>query len=276
MENSLIQSVIAFKKKQGCSIPDLELARSFIRNLFEILFICTGEENNKEVVLGSQLQKLERKLQDLFYPVFQDYRRAEVEAATFFGSLPVLFEQCLADAKAIFDADPAAKSMDEILVAYPGFYAIYIYRIAHQLHTQDVGILPRIFSEIAHSQTGIDIHPGAKIGTAFAIDHGTGIVIGETTVIGNSVKIFQGVTLGALSVQKEKASQKRHPTIGDQVVIYSGATILGGDTEIGHHSVIGGNVWITQSVLPFSVVLQQNEISISDKKSFNEPYNFMI
>jgi len=276
MDSAFIQSIISFKKRQTCVIPDLKNAKEFIHELFEVLFICNGLENAKEVILITQLDKVEKKLQVLFYSIFQDQELADRQAEKFKNNLPFLFESCVLDAKAIFDADPAAKSIDEIIVAYPGFFAIYVYRIAHQLLKLEGGLLPRIFSEIAHSQTGIDIHPAAFIGQSFAIDHGTGIVIGETSIIGNSVKIFQGVTLGAQSVQKEKASQKRHPTIGDHVVIYSGATILGGETEIGHNSVIGGNVWITKSVPPFSVVLQENEISIADKKSFTEPINFMI
>jgi len=276
MNSVFIQSIISFKRKQACVIPDLQLAKAFIQELFEVLFICNGLENAKEVVLANQLNKLEKQLQVLFYSIFQDQELADRQAAKFQKALPSLFESCILDAKAIFEADPAAKSVDEIIVAYPGFYAIYVYRIANQLNKLEGGLLPRIFSEIAHSQTGIDIHPAATIGQSFAIDHGTGIVIGETSVIGDSAKIFQGVTLGAQSVQKDKASQKRHPTIGNHVVIYSGATILGGETEIGHHSVIGGNVWVTKSVPPFSVVLQKNEITVADKKSFTEPYNFMI
>ena len=276
MNARLINSIISFKSKQGCAIPDLQLARVFIKDLFETLFICNGAENNKAVVLSTRVNNHTKALEELCYPVFQEFETAKRHSEIFFDNLHILFEKCLLDANAILEADPAAKNMDEVLVAYPGFYAIYVHRIAHQLHLQKVDVLPRLFSEIAHSQTGIDIHPAAQIGESFAIDHGTGVVIGETSVIGNSVKIFQGVTLGALSVQKEKASNKRHPTIGSNVVIYSGATILGGETEIGHNSVIGGNVWITQSVPPFSIVLQHNDISISDKKSFTEPMNFMI
>jgi len=276
MSSQLINSIISFKNKQSCAIPDLQLARAFIKDLFETLFLCNGAENNKEIVLSSSIASHKLALEELCYTVFQELESSKQHSEMFFNGLHILFEKCLLDAKAILDADPAAKNIDEVLVAYPGFYAIYVHRIAHQLHIQKIGVLPRLFSEIAHSQTGIDIHPGAQIGDSFAIDHGTGIVIGETSVIGHSVKIFQGVTLGAVSVQKEKASQKRHPTIGNNVVIYSGATILGGETEIGHSSVIGGNVWITQSVAPFSIVLQHNDISISDKKSFSEPLNFMI
>ncbi|HSN59763.1 MAG TPA: hypothetical protein VLR49_02430, partial [Ferruginibacter sp.] len=159
---------------------------------------------------------------------------------------------------------------------YPGFYATAVYRLSNQLWKQGVKLLPRVFAEYAHSKTGIDIHPGATIGSSFFIDHGTGIVIGETTVIGNNVKIYQGVTLGALSVNKEQAKSKRHPTIEDNVVIYSGATILGGDTIIGSNSVIGGNVWLTNSVLPESIVYHKSEISIRDKNPLPDVLNFVI
>jgi serine O-acetyltransferase len=171
----------------------------------------------------------------------------------------------LLDAAAIYKADPAAKTIDEVLIAYPGFFAVAAHRFAYQLQQQQINLLPRVISEYAHSKTGIDIHPSATIGASFSIDHGTGIVIGETTIIGDNVKIYQGVTLGALSVQKEKASEKRHPTIENNVVIYSNATILGGETIVGHDSVIGGNVWLTKAVQPFSIVFQQAEVTIQDK-----------
>ena len=162
------------------------------------------------------------------------------------------------------------------MVAYPGFYATAVYRLSHLLWKEGVKILPRVFTEYAHSKTGIDIHPGAVIGEAFSIDHGTGIVIGETTIIGNHVKLYQGVTLGALNVTKEDALNKRHPTIEDNVTIYSSATILGGDTIIGHDSIVGGNVWLTYSVQPYSVVYHKSEIKVRDKNPFPEPLNFVI
>lgn len=165
------------------------------------------------------------------------------------------------DVRASFDGDPAAKSYDEVIFSYPGIYAITVYRVAHLLHELGVPMLPRIMTEYAHSRTGIDIHPGAHIGDCFVIDHGTGVVIGETTEIGNNVRIYQGVTIGALSLSKEECNllrgEKRHPTIEDDVIIYSGATILGGDTVIGARSVIGGNVWITSSVPPDTEVLME-------------------
>jgi len=162
------------------------------------------------------------------------------------------------------------------MVAYPGFYATAVYRLSHQLHVQGIKTLPRLLSEYAHSKTGIDIHPGAEIGSSFFIDHGTGIVIGETTVIGDNVKIYQGVTLGALNVDKSHASSKRHPTIEDNVIIYSGATILGGDTVVGRQSVIGGNVWLTYSVPPFSVVYHKSEIKVRDNFNMPDVLNFVI
>ncbi len=177
--------------------------------------------------------------------------------AQFFAALPVVLEKLEDDADAIFKGDPAAKSKPEVIRTYPGFFAIAAYRIAHELHLQKVQIIPRMIAELAHSKSGIDIHPGAHIGERLCIDHGTGVVIGETSVIGNDVKIYQGVTLGALSVKKEDAEKKRHPTIEDHVVLYAGATILGGDTVIGRNSVIGGNVWITKSVPANSKVYYQ-------------------
>lgn len=169
-------------------------------------------------------------------------------AEDFFLRIPAIHKKIEADITAMFKGDPAAKSRGEVIRTYPGFYAISAYRIANELHKMSVPIIPRMITEHAHGKTGIDIHPAANIGEHFCIDHGTGVVIGETTVIGDHVKIYQGVTLGALSVDKADAEIKRHPTISNHVVIYAGATILGGETIIGERSVIGGNVWITRSV----------------------------
>ncbi|HYG20294.1 MAG TPA: serine acetyltransferase [Ohtaekwangia sp.] len=185
-------------------------------------------------------------------------------AAEFFQALPGIFTRIQDDITAMYEGDPAAKSRSEVIRTYPGFYAIAAYRIAHQLHVLGVQGIPRIITEHAHSKTGIDIHPNATIGDHFCIDHGTGVVIGETTVIGNHVKIYQGVTLGALSVNKEDAERKRHPTLEDHVVVYAGATILGGDTIIGHNSVVGGNVWLTRSVPPHSKIYYQAKMFNGD------------
>lgn len=171
-----------------------------------------------------------------------------------FKELPQIYQVMLTDAQAIMDGDPAAQSIREVIRTYPGFTAICMYRLANVLYRKEIPLIPRILTEYAHSKTGIDIHPGAQIGKYFFIDHGTGLVIGETCIIGEHVKLYQGVTLGALSVDKSLTKTKRHPTIEDNVVIYAGATILGGQTVIGHDSVIGGNVWLTSSVKPFTTV----------------------
>lgn len=276
MSKDFYKNVVKFKMQQGCALPDATIARRFVHHLFETLFICKNEADNNEFELKAQLHKSEYQLGLVLYPLFKDETIANQQASIFFKTIPALHQMLLEDANAIFKADPAAKDLDQVLIAYPGFFAIAVYRFAHQLHQQNIPLLPRIFTEYAHSRTGIDIHPSAKIGKAIAIDHGTGLVIGETTIIGNNVKIYQGVTLGALSVLKENATEKRHPTIQDNVVIYSGATILGGATIIGHDSIIGGNVWLTKSIDPFSIVYHQSEVIVQDKKSFVEPYNFFI
>ena len=169
-----------------------------------------------------------------------------------YAKLGGIREALLLDARAIHDGDPAARGIDEVILAYPGFLAIATYRIAHVLHGRSA--VSRLLTEVAHQATGIDINPGAQIGASFAIDHGTGIVIGETAVLGDRVRLYQGVTLGAARVAKHLEHTKRHPTIGDDVVVYANATILGGHTVIGRGSVVGGNVWLTRSVPPYSVV----------------------
>jgi len=198
-----------------------------------------------------ELNKILTKLGDELNGKPADLENAIIER------LPKVKELLLLDAHAIEKGDPAAVGMTEVIRTYPGFYAIAVYRLAHEMHQMQVPLIPRILAEHAHTKTGIEIHPAAEIGTGFCIDHGTGIVIGETAEIGDEVKIYQGVTLGALSVQKEMAKTKRHPTIGDRVIIYAGATILGGETLIGHDSIIGGSVWITKSVEPHSRIYYQ-------------------
>jgi serine O-acetyltransferase len=188
---------------------------------------------------------------------------------TWFAQLPRVHAMLLEDAEALHVGDPAAESLAEVILAYPGFLAIAVHRLAHELYRLDVPLFPRLLSEWSHRETGIDIHPGARIGAAFAIDHGTGVVIGETTEIGERVRLYQGVTLGALAVSKKLANRKRHPTIGDDVVIYANATILGGRTVVGAGSLIGGNVWLTESVPPGSVV--QFASRVDARRSDNEP-----
>jgi serine O-acetyltransferase len=186
--------------------------------------------------------------------------RARAQAIKLMSKLPLVRQMLDDDVQASYDGDPAAQSYDEIIFAYPGFAAITVHRIAHELYDQGVPLLPRLLSEVSHGATGIDIHPGAHIGQSFFIDHGTGVVIGETTVIGDNVKIYQGATLGAMSFPKDACGAlirdaKRHPTLEDHVTVYAGATILGGDTIIGKGSIIGGSVWLTHSVPPGTKVV---------------------
>ena len=188
-------------------------------------------------------------------------------AQRFWAEAPNIFELLMTDAKAINDGDPASTGVDEVILTYPGYKAIVVHRVAHFFYKSGIQIFPRALSELCHGWTGIDIHPGATIGESFCIDHGTGIVIGETSVIGRNVKIYQGVTLGGLSVKKELASKKRHPTIEDRVVIYASATILGGNTVVGHDSIVGGNVWLNRSVPPFSAVLFKGDPVIQDLRA---------
>ncbi len=192
---------------------------------------------------------------------------SEEKAGQFVSAIPELYRVLSTDLESILAGDPAAKSKIEVIRVYPGFFAIFFYRLAHILHKMDIALIPRILTEYAHSRTGIDIHPGAEIGENFYIDHGTGVVIGETTHIGKNVKIYQGVTLGALFVEKYMADTKRHPTVEDNVIIYAGATILGGKTTIGMNSVIGGNVWLTRSVPANSTVYHKPEIQVINNEN---------
>lgn len=192
------------------------------------------------------------------------------------GALPNLRELISTDIQALFDGDPAVQSKHEVVLAYPGLRAIWVYRVAHEFWKQDMRLLARMMSETVHGKTGIDIHPGAQIGKAFYIDHGTGVVIGETTIIGDHVKMYQGVSLGALSVSRKKSGTKRHPTIEDHVTLYAGATILGGETTVGHHSIVGGNVWLVKSVPAFSVVSTAPQIQVRPKKETEEAWSYEI
>jgi serine O-acetyltransferase len=256
-------------------IPDKELAEDFIDRLFDFLFLPKINRYRQPEDLEKEWEQLKTRFAELVEAVVPSGENVETVTAVFFKELPLLYERMVKDAEAILSFDPAAGSVEEVLLAYPGFYATAVYRISHQLWNQNIKILPRIFTEHAHGKTGIDIHPGASIGDSFFIDHGTGIVIGETAVIKDNVKLYQGVTLGALNVKKDNTS-KRHPTIESNVTIYSGATILGGDTVVGHDSIIGGNTWLTYSVQAHSVVYHKSEVKVRDNNPFPEPLNFMI
>jgi serine O-acetyltransferase len=275
MNNEFIKNISNFKTQYCNASAENDDVNHFINLLFDTLFLCTSPEHKNEFYLEQSLLSVDRNLLHILN-VINEGADNNVLINNFKNQLPQIYNLLTADAQAMLAADPAAKNLQEIIVAYPGFKAIFMHRIAHQLLLLNIPLLPRVISEIAHSLTGIDIHPGAQIGQSFVIDHGTGIVIGETAVIGNHVKIFQGVTLGALNVVKENASKKRHPTIEDNVVIYGNATILGGNTIIGHDSVIGGNSWITKSVTPFSVAYIQPTVTVQDKKTFNQPIDFFI
>lgn len=227
--------------------------------------------------IAGELRLLGRNLKQTLAPLAAQMQHPVDETvARFFARVPGLYLDLRRDAEAIEQGDPAAEGVDEVISAYPGFLAIATYRIAHEFYALGVPILPRILAEHAHQQTGIDIHPGAQIGRPFVIDHGTGVVIGETTILGDHVKVYQGVTLGALSVDKSMSAAKRHPTIGDRVVIYSNATILGGMTVVGHDSVVGGNVWLTASVPPFSVVYHKSEVKVRSSQGDDSSTDFTI
>jgi serine O-acetyltransferase len=193
--------------------------------------------------------------------------RAQKFTSRVLARLPQLRAMLMFDVQALLDGDPAARTREEIILAYPGIRAVVGHRLSHLFWNAGVRLLARMLSEDVHSRTGIDIHPGAVIGKSFYIDHGTGVVVGETTIIGNHVKLYQGVSLGALSVSRRLQDHKRHPTIEDHVTIYAGATILGGDTVVGHHSVIGGNVWLTKSVPAYSVVEQESVVRVGRRRA---------
>jgi serine O-acetyltransferase len=237
-------------------------AADIVGGTLALLFPHFSDEHDCETAhIEAELLRLRATMLTLRTALARDYAvPPEAAVDDFFAQFPRLHRELLLDARAILDGDPAAVSVDEVILAYPGFYAVAVYRLAHTLHLAAFPLLPRLMTEFAHQRTGIDIHPGARIGQRFVIDHGTGIVIGETAEIGNGVKLYQGVTLGATVVDKELASTKRHPTLEDHVVVYANATILGGETVIGHDSIIGGNAWIVRSVPAFSFVGRDAEV----------------
>jgi serine O-acetyltransferase len=252
-------------------VPNQRAVEKAIKSIFELLFPTTHSFTKAEVEcnrssLQMEIQKLLSVLTDNHEEVTQ----------LLFRNLEDIKKVLINDANFILESDPAATQQIEVIAIYPGFFAIYCYRIANFLAKLPVPLFPRMITEFAHRVTGIDIHPLATIGMPFAIDHGTGIVIGETAHIGNYVKLYQGVTLGALSVDKSKASKKRHPTIEDNVVLYAGCTILGGETTVGRNSIIGGNVWLTESIAPFSIVYHKSEIIVRNQNNYQEPINFII
>ena len=256
-----------YQSHQACpTCPSPEEVSQVFTQLLAALFPDFSSESFQTIAdLEIHLKRLQNDVAEMIRLASGNIQINEKEIANnFFVALPKIHQRLEHDIFAMYEGDPAAKSTSEVVRTYPGFYAIAAYRLAHELHRLGVEDIPRIITEYAHSKTGIDIHPAAKIGEHFCIDHGTGVVIGETTVIGNHVKIYQGVTLGALSVDKSDAEKKRHPTIEDNVVLYAGATILGGETIIGHDSVIGGNVWLTRSVPSYSKIYYQAKMYNGD------------
>lgn len=247
------------------AFPPTNAVSDFANNLLNWLF-----PEHTGIVLSDmeQLEEYARRLEAQLLALLEVMQPQLPEEASrlssqFMAQVPAIYEDLAKDAEAIYQGDPAATCLYEVIRAYPGFYAIGFYRIAHVLQKMHIPLLPRMITELAHARTGIDIHPAAEIAPHFCIDHGTGIVIGETTVIGAHVKLYQGVTLGALSIDKSTAKSKRHPTIEEHVVIYAGATILGGETIVGHHSVIGGNVWLIKSIAPFSRIYYKADGSMN-------------
>lgn len=266
---NLVNSIKSTRLKYSSRLPNIKDAGAFIEQVLGCIFPHFSNSNysTDNNMIFAELGAIEKTLLRLLNnDSIECPHPANRVCCDFMAALPEINRRLWLDVEAILDGDPAAKSTDEVILAYPGFLAISIYRVAHQFYKQGVPLLPRLLTEYAHQLTGIDIHPGALIGDHFFIDHGTGIVIGETTIIRDHVKIYQGVTLGALSVEKNLANKKRHPTIEENVVIYSNATILGGETVIGKNSVIGGNVWITNSVAPHSVMYHKGEVTLKNSK----------
>lgn len=229
---------------------------NFTNKLFHTLF-------DAEIPVAKNLEELEKDFETLVDLACWDLEKPCIKLwDNYVAKLPELLYKLNKDAEAIFTNDPASNSMEEVYLSYPGFFAVAIYRFAHEFHEAGFPLVPRMMTEYAHRLTGVDIHPGANIGTSFFIDHATGIVIGETAIIKNNVKIYQGVTLGALYVEKNLKNVKRHPTVENNVTIYANATILGGNTIVGKNSIIGGNVWITSSIPENSLVTHSPEIKI--------------
>ncbi len=242
--------------------------RSWVRELLHLLFPEMTRIRPVDVDdLRARWDVIRRRLLDILDALGDTLPAAPAElVGEFEERVPGLRAVLLEDADAIYDGDPAATDRAEVIRSYPGFLAIAVYRIAHHFHARGVPVLPRVLTECAHARTGIDIHPGAEIGERFCIDHGTGIVIGETTTIGRNVKLYQGVTLGAHSVKKGMARTKRHPTVEDDVVIYANATVLGGETVVGRGSTIGGSVWLLHSVPPHSRVYHDPDIVVEERR----------
>ncbi|UMB62142.1 serine acetyltransferase [Lutibacter sp. A80] len=255
-----IHKIISSKNKPHLDFNLKSKTEKFTNKLFYTLF-------DANACVAKNIEQLELD----FNEIYKLACRVDAESCgsiwnSFLSELPEILEDLNLDAQELVNSDPASNNIEEVYLAYPGFFAIAIYRLSHKLYKLKTPLIPRLMSEYAHSKTGTDIHPGATIGKSFFIDHATGTVIGETCLIKNHVKIYQGVTLGALQVSKDLKDVKRHPTVEDNVTIYANATILGGETIIGKNSIIGGNVWITESIPENSLVYHKAEIRMKQKK----------
>jgi len=258
-KETIIQKIIANKNRPRLDFSLKDKTEKFTTNLFYTLF-------DTNACVEKNIEQLEIDFKEIYNLActLKEGKCSEIWSK-FLLKLPEILENLNLDAQELVNNDPASNNIEEVYLAYPGFYAIAIYRFSHELFVLKTPVIPRLMSEYAHSKTGTDIHPGATIGKSFFIDHATGTVIGETCVIKNHVKIYQGVTLGALQVQKSLKNTKRHPTVEDNVTIYANATILGGNTIIGKNSVIGGNVWITESIPENSLVYHKPETKLKTK-----------
>ncbi|WP_299524777.1 serine O-acetyltransferase [uncultured Lutibacter sp.] len=252
-KEEIIQKIIANKNRPHLNFSLKHKTENFTNNLFHTLF-------DSEACVARNIKQLEEDFKEIYkLACLINDGSCETIWNSFLYKLPTILENLNLDAQELVNNDPASNTIEEVYLAYPGFYAIAIYRFSHELLLLNTPLIPRLMSEYAHSKTGTDIHPGATIGKSFFIDHATGTVIGETCVIKDFVKIYQGVTLGALQVSKELRNIKRHPTVENNVTIYANATILGGETIIGENCTIGGNVWITKSVPKNSLVYHSTE-----------------
>lgn len=258
-KETIIQKIISNKNRPHLDFSLKDKTEKFTTNLFYTLF-------DANTCVAKNIEQLEIDFKEIYNLacIINDGKCTEIWGK-FLLKLPEILENLNLDAQELVNNDPASNNIEEVYLAYPGFYAIAIYRFSHELFKLDTPVIPRLMSEYAHSKTGTDIHPGATIGKYFFIDHATGTVIGETCVIKDHVKIYQGVTLGALQVEKSMKNTKRHPTVEDNVTIYANATILGGNTVIGKNSIIGGNVWITESIPENSLVYHKPETKLKTK-----------
>ena len=261
-KDKVIQCIQVNKKKHRLDFSLKTKTETFTDDLFNTLF-------DAKTSIRDNIDKLEAGFTKIYaLACYDETKPCKDVWEVFFNKFPALLEKLNLDAQSCVNFDPACKNLEEVYIAYPGFYAISIYRFSHELYLLNIPLIPRLMSEYAHRLTGVDIHPGATIGDSFFIDHATGIVIGETCIIKDNVKVYQGVTLGALQVLKSLEDTKRHPTVEENVIIYANATILGGETTIGANSTIGGNVWLTKSVPKNSFVYHSAETKLKLKKEF--------